>query len=147
MSKKPKLEASEKDDGTKVISINAGDMSPELTPPVRTAEVLPHVLVCVDTITGCSDAEVKNAAATLDFVSREVVVQICDLWKEVCRTAQKVGKDGEKSAKVSLSVKIDIDHTNLMMMDTEVSTNFALKFKEHNKWTEDLTQTKIVLHG
>jgi hypothetical protein len=124
----------------------AGASTEEASPPIRmNNEVLPNVKSSATTITGCSESEVKNFMATLDFVCRQVGVQAADLWKEICMTAKKNSDNGDKAAKVSLSIKVDIDHKNLQMMDTKVKMGFAKKFTASAETQEDLRQVSFDL--
>jgi hypothetical protein len=145
-------EAPETDGMAPVVPLEAsaqegGDAENEIVPPPPrlNGEVLPNVQVCGASVTGCNDAEVKNYMATADFVCRQVGVQLADMWKGICKTAQKAGKESEKAAKVSLAVSIVIDHSNLQMMDTKVTTSYSEKHSVSGQTQEDLRQTEFVL--
>lgn len=114
-------------------------------PPRLNGEVQPTVDSAASTITGCSEAEIKNYLATTDFVIRQIALQLANRWKEICRTADANGRDGESPAKVGVSVKIDIDQTNLLLMDTKVKLGFARKYSESAETQEDLRQVEFKL--
>lgn len=107
-------------------------------------EVLPCVEASAQTITGCTDAEIKNFLATADFIARQSCVQLADHWKGICKTARNAGKE-EKAAKVKVAVGIDIDHTNLRIMDTKVAMSYSEKHSSQADTQEDLGQTNFVL--
>jgi hypothetical protein len=114
-------------------------------PPRASNELLPNVINAGATITGCTESEVKNYLATADFVCRQVGMLLADKWLKICKTARAVGAENEKSAKVPVAVKIDIDHTNILLMDTRVSLSFAEKHHAQAETQEDLTQTEFNL--
>jgi hypothetical protein len=120
---------------------------PENNDPVVPPRLSGEVQACVDsvasTITGCSESEIKNFLATADFAVRQIALQLANRWKEICRTAEANGKDGEKSSKVGIAVKIDIDHSNLLLMDTKVKLGFARKYSESAETQEDLRQVEF----
>jgi hypothetical protein len=95
----------------------------DFIPPAReNNDASEIVLAAASTITGCSEAEVKNYVATMDFVSRQLAIKFADKWKAICKIAQAARGDDEAApAKSTLGVKIDIDHTNINMMDTKVT--------------------------
>ena len=115
-----------------------------IAPPRINGEVQQCVDSAASTITGCSESEMKNYLATADFVARQVSLQMANLWKQICRTAEANGKDG-KASKVGLSVKIDIDQSNLLLMDTKIKMGFAHKYSESVDTQEDLRQIEFSL--
>ncbi len=126
-----------------------GDPENELPPPPirETSDFLPCVQAAAETVTRCSEAETKNYMATADYACRQLAVQMADLWKEVCRAAKKASNDGERAAVTSLSFKIKVDQTNLLVMSTKVSLGFSRKFACQAETTEDLRQVKLNLQG
>jgi hypothetical protein len=108
-------------------------------------ELLPNVITVGETITGCSESEVKNFLATADFAQRQLVQQLAEMWHGICKTASKAGKENEKAAKVSVSIKIDIDHSNIQLMDTRVTTSYSEKHVTTGEIQEDLSQTEFAL--
>lgn len=119
----------------------------EAAPPLRANnELLPNVVSAGSTITGCSESEVKNYLATMDFICRQLSVLMADKWPKICKAARAAGELNEKSAKVPVSVKIDIDHTNILLMDTKVHLSFVPeKIHATAETTEDLSQTEFAL--
>jgi hypothetical protein len=92
----------------------------QFEPPAReNNDASPIVLAAASTITGCTEAEVKNFIATMDFVSRQMAIKFAGRWKTICKIAKTNSDDGAAPAKSSLGVKIDIDQTNINMMDTK----------------------------
>lgn len=122
-----------------------GDPEP-IAPPRANGELLPNVQSAAQTITNCSDNEVKNYCATTDFVCRQLAVQLADKWKSICRTAEKNGKEGEKPAKVCLAFKIDVDHSNILLMDTKANLSFSAKESVSAETQEDLRQVEFQLN-
>lgn len=121
-----------------------GSEPAEFTPPPRSSnDVLPHVKSIAQTITGCSDNEMKNFLATGDYLAKRVVLQLGEMWKGICKTARKAGEEDQKAAKVSLTVKIEVDHTNLLMMDTKCSMGYSEKHGVSDETQEDLTQVQF----
>jgi len=124
---------------------NETDAAAPAIPQRMNADVLPNVETAASTITGCSDSEVKNYMATADYICRQTGVQFADLWKEICQVAKKNGRDGEKAAKVSISIKVEIDHTNILLHSTKVQTGFGEKHGRSDEIQEDLSQTEFNL--
>lgn len=122
------------------------DLAPSI-PPRNSNEVLPIVDTVAATVTTCSDSEVKNFMATADFVLRELAVLLAGKWPQICKTARTAGIESEKTAKVSLAVKIDIDHTNILLMDTKVAMSFSEKHRVEAERQEDLTQVEFTLRA
>jgi len=117
-----------------------------VAPPRLNGEVQQCVDSVASTITGCSETELKNFLATTDFVVSQVALQLANRWKEICRTAEAAGgTDGEKAAKVGISFKVEIDHTNLNLMSTKVKMGFARKYSESAETQEDLRQVTFNL--
>jgi hypothetical protein len=112
--------------------------------PRASNEVLPCVEAASQTIVGCSDAEMKNFLATADYAARQFVVQLADHWKGICKTAANAGKD-DKPAKVKVAYGVEIDHTNVLMMDTRVTLAYSEKHVSSDDTQEDLTQTEFAL--
>lgn len=112
-------------------------------PPRLNSDILPIVTMASTTIAKCSDNEVKNFCATTDFVCRQVTTQLAELWKDICKTAQKNSKEGTKPAKVSLGISVTIDHSNIMIHTTDVETGFSEKHKASGGIQEDLRQMKL----
>ena len=129
-------------------SENAGernDDEADLFPPPRlSAEVLPAVDAAAATITGCSDAEMKNFLSTADFVCRQMALHLADKWKQICKTAGQNAKE-DKSAKVALATAINIDLTNPLIMDTKIKTSFSEKHSVESETQEDLRQVEFQL--
>jgi len=117
-------------------------------PPRLNGEVQPCVDSVASTITGCTDTEMKNFLATADFTVRQVALMLANRWKEICRTAEfNAGPDGNKSAKIGLAFKVELDHTNLNLMNTTVKMGFARKYSESVETQEDLRQVEFKLSG
>lgn len=127
-------------------ALPAGTESAEPPPPRFSGDVLPCVEAAATTITGCTDAELKNYLATSDWVLRQLAVQLANNWKAICRTA-KLQQDQGKNGKVRLGASIVIDHTNLLLMDTSVKLGFTQKFGESNDIQQDLRQVSFTLGG
>ena len=112
-------------------------------PPRMNSDILPIVTMSATTIAKCSDNEVKNYCATADFICRQVTVQLAELWKDICKTAQKNSKEGTKPAKVGLGISVTIDHSNIIIHTTDVETGFSEKHKASGGIQEDLRQMKL----
>lgn len=123
------------------------DELPPSIPPRTSNEVLEIVNTVAATVSNCSDSEVKNFMATADFTLRELAVLMADKWPQICKTARAAGAESEKAAKVSLAVKIDINHTNILLMDTKVSLSFSEKHRVEAERQEDLTQVEFELRA
>ena len=119
----------------------------EAAPPARPSnDVLPSVTAAAKAIKGCTEHEVKNYVATLDYVSRQLAILIADRWEEICKTAaEAAGEEDNDPKKVGLSVKIEIDQTNMLFMDTSVSVSFSKKYTAEVHTEEDLRQTEFPL--
>lgn len=126
-------------------SDEGGDENQISVPERINGEVLSCVASAATTISGCSEAEIKNYAATADYACRQVAVQLADLWKRICLTAAANSKSGEKPAKVSLSASIVIDQTNMLIMSTKVKTGFGVKHQAQDETQEDLRQVQFKL--
>jgi len=118
-----------------------------IAPPAReNSELLPSTESAAQTITSCSENEVKNYCATVDYIQRQVAVLLADEWEKVCRSAKKNGEDSEKPSKVTLAVKIVVNHSNIVFMDTQVELGFvADKVKRSVSAQEDLRQIQFAL--
>lgn len=128
----------------------AGDSAgeePELPPaPVFSGDVLTCVEAAATTITGCTEAELKNFLATADYAARTLTLQLAKKWKKICRTAS-LQKDEGKSPIVKLASAIAINHENLMLMDTKMKTSFSSKDVQEDEIQADLRQVQFSISG
>ena len=147
MSKKKDTPTPETPDNVEPLPNQGSDQ--DAPPAARESnEIMPTVDAAASTITGCSDKEIKNFKATLDFACRQLAVLMADEWKEICKTARHNGVEDVSAGTVSIGYKIDIDHTNLLLHDTEVTLSFSKKHKRTEDIQEDLTQTTfLAAHG
>ena len=120
----------------------------KLPAPVRASnDLLPSTEAAGSTITKATPNELKNFLATCDFLSRQVAVQLADLWPDITRTAELISQEskGDKPAKVALAAGITIDLTNLEIMEASLKLGFNRKYSRKATTQEDLTQTKFAL--
>jgi hypothetical protein len=117
---------------------------PAAMPQWKGDEVLSCVPNVAETITGCSENEIKNFIATADFAARQVVVQLGEHWKGICKTNRNLSKDG-RSAKVTVGAAIEIDHSNILYLDTKVRLQFSEKHATAADIQADLTQVEFSL--
>lgn len=110
-------------------------------------EILDIVHSASQTITGCTDNEMKNFMATADFVARQVTIQLADLWPKICRTNRKATETEGKSPKTSVSCGIKVNHENLLLMDTKVKMKVAESHETNGEIQQDLRQVTFKVNG
>lgn len=126
----------------------SADADDDLPPPPihSNGEIMPVVAAAATTITGCTDAEVKNFLATADYCARNLVAHLAANWKKITRTAKIQGDEG-RSQVVPVSVALKFNLENMLLHDTSMKLSFALKHTAESETQEDLRQVTFKMTG
>lgn len=88
-----------------------------------------------------TDEQRAHFAGAADYIEREVIRQFATSFPEILSVAQKNAANGAKPAKASLALSVEIDVSNIEMLNLKISSSVSpWKQKDSGECTEDLRQ-------